>query len=368
MKVNHNIALSASGVSVREPLHPEFHSMALFDDMFAYYNCARIFYSYFGAIPSIIALKHIDSKKMMRWMESHYAADIENQHYRKVSKGKGKGFTKSNAIYVLRNKIIVDHEPDHSVRIYFLSESEAQAQDMAVELEAMIKTPRQERIAIVTDKGNGPELLYLAGKKIKTDLHLHYNDDLLPVHEMMMKNLGPKSCSGLVLLHGIPGTGKSMYIRFLAQQLKKKAIFLPSKSANNLGTPGFVNLLFQHPNSILVIEDAEDILYSRESGYNSNLASLLSITDGVLGETLGIPVIATFNTRVSNIDKALLRNGRLKGIYEFKSLTPAKVQALLESRGLSAPGYAMTLAEALHYPEGSYAYHDARKQEMGFAR
>ena len=62
---------------------------------------------------------------------------------------------------------------------------------------------------------------------------------------------------------------------------------------------------------------------------NSNLAMILNITDGILGESLGIQIIATFNTDVQNIDPALKRKGRLKSAYEFKALSPEKANVLL---------------------------------------
>jgi len=67
---------------------------------------------------------------------------------------------------------------------------------------------------------------------------------------------------GLVLLHGLPGTGKSTYIRHLVSLLKKRVIFLPLSIASRLDTPHVLPLLIQNPNSILVIEDAEELLTS----------------------------------------------------------------------------------------------------------
>lgn len=67
----------------------------------------------------------------------------------------------------------------------------------------------------------------------------------------------------------------------------------------------------------IVIEDAEDLLVSRDTNHNSGISMLLNLTDGLLGQSLGIQVICTFNTHVSNIDRALLRKGRLIALYEF---------------------------------------------------
>ena len=82
--------------------------------------------------------------------------------------------------------------------------------------------------------------------------------------------------------------------------------------------------------TFLVIEDAEELIVSRENNQNSHLSFLLNLTDGILADSLGIQIIATFNTDIKNIDKALLRKGRLTSIYEFKELEFSKVNALFE--------------------------------------
>jgi ATP-dependent 26S proteasome regulatory subunit len=155
------------------------------------------------------------------------------------------------------------------------------------------------------------------------------------MHEIVLKNLHQKEKSGIILFHGTPGTGKSTYIRHLVHQLKKKVIFLPPKIAGSIDTPDFTDFLISNANTVFVIEDAEQLITSRDNSYNSSISMLLNITDGLLGECLGIQIIATFNTHVSNIDKALLRKGRLIGLYEFKPLSIEKSKILLAQNGVT---------------------------------
>jgi ATP-dependent 26S proteasome regulatory subunit len=135
------------------------------------------------------------------------------------------------------------------------------------------------------------------------------------------------------LFHGHPGTGKSTYIKYLIHQLKKKVIFISPKMAGELDNLSMTPFLLENRNSVLVIEDAEELITSREEVRNSNLSMLLNLTDGLLGESLGIQIIATFNTDVKNIDKALLRKGRLSTIYEFKPLALDRTNSLLSKLG-----------------------------------
>jgi len=85
-------------------------------------------------------------------------------------------------------------------------------------------------------------------------------------------------------------------------------------------------------NSILVIEDAENLVINRETG-SSTIASLLNIADGLLSDCLSIQFVCTFNTDLSNIDKALLRKGRLIAKYYFGQLNQYKAQILSDSLG-----------------------------------
>ena len=46
-----------------------------------------------------------------------------------------------------------------------------------------------------------------------TDLGLHYDDEFADIHEEFMENLQEKDSSGITFLHGLPGTGKTYYLR-----------------------------------------------------------------------------------------------------------------------------------------------------------
>jgi ATP-dependent 26S proteasome regulatory subunit len=116
----------------------------------------------------------------------------------------------------------------------------------------------------------------------------------------------------------------------------------------------------------LVIEDAEDLILSRDNHHNSKLSFLLNLTDGLLGESLGIQIIATFNTDLKNIDNALLRKGRLTSIYEFKPLTIDKTNTLLKSLGHEVEiNESLPLADIFNI-EISNNYEPKLKKAVGF--
>jgi hypothetical protein len=118
------------------------------------------------------------------------------------------------------------------------------------------------------------------------------------------------------------------FLRYLLQKLsktKKKVLYFPPTMIEVITDPAFFNFITtwtmdNGKNSVLLIEDAEPLLMSRESGRNMGITNLLNLTDGILNDILSIQIIATFNTHLSELDKALLRPERLIARKEFKKL------------------------------------------------
>ena len=106
-----------------------------------------------------------------------------------------------------------------------------------------------------------------------------------------------------------------------------------------LSSPSFLPFIMKYRNSVLLIEDCEEIIFSRDAGNHQNTAivNLLNLGDGLLADALCIKVICTFNTDLKNIDKALLRKGRLLARYEFRELELSKAQNLSKKMGCSKP-------------------------------
>jgi len=177
-------------------------------------------------------------------------------------------------------------------------------------------------------------------KEKTSDLQLldeHYGDGFTEFNDKLIKRLAEET-KGLTLFHGVPGSGKTTYIRHLLRKLKEmnrenNVLYFPPTMVGSITDPNFVNFISDwvtdsKGKNYLLIEDAEPLLESRDQSRNIGITNLLNLTDGLLNDILNIQIIATFNTKLSNIDNALLRPERLMARKEFEALSIEKGKIL----------------------------------------
>lgn len=192
---------------------------------------------------------------------------------------------------------------------------------------------KDSKVSILLKTQVGLEVRTHTIKPYRIDFETMYNDDFFEVHNRV-KNALTNENKGVVLFHGIAGSGKTNYIKWLTSQIpNKKFIFVPTSMIGSLTDPAFIGLLIDNKNSVLVLEDCENYIAER-TALNSNtdvVSSILNIADGMLSDVLECQLICTFNSDISKIDPALLRKGRLIAEYKFKELTVEKCNKYLQS-------------------------------------
>jgi hypothetical protein len=209
---------------------------------------------------------------------------------------------------------------------------------------------RKEKFNLIVEASSGSlKLNPFRLKDYRVSIDTHYNDDLGPVHDFIVSRLDTYGDHGLVLLYGKPGTGKTTYIRYLSRILKKRVIYIPPQFSVNLTNDQFMDLMVRNPDSVMIIEDAENIITDRRKAENFSIPALLNISDGLLSYCLRTQVICTFNSDLSSIDPALLRKGRLIALYEFRELDRVKAARLAGELGLDREiGGPVSLADLFH--------------------
>lgn len=241
------------------------------------------------------------------------------------------------------------------------------------ELPSVVK----KSISLYEENGNTPSCEYATYNRdgfstntllIKTvDLNVkeNYNDDL--PDDKIKEFLQAENESGLLILHGKPGTGKTTYIRNLIRELNDKDfLILDSSVFDNITDSSFIQLLLEYKDYVVILEDCESMLADRTDG-NNKMASLLNLSDGILGDAFNLKFICTFNADINRIDQALLRKGRMKVKYEFKKLSKDKVKVLSDKYKLNIPEDKITdmyLSDIFNYNSDNGAQKDVKK--IGF--
>ncbi|HWY98879.1 MAG TPA: AAA family ATPase, partial [Bacteroidia bacterium] len=193
----------------------------------------------------------------------------------------------------------------------------------------------------------------------------NYNEDFLPVNEIILNRLQETNGKGIVLLHGMPGTGKTSYIRYLISKLRKRVIYFPTDLVHVISSPDFIKFIADFTDSVFIIEDGEELIEQRNGGGSTTISNLLNISDGFLGDCLHIQIVCTFNAELAKIDKALLRKGRLIARYEFGPLGEAKCVEILKKLNINEPiTRKMTLAELYNMSEPDFGM--TKSKPVGF--
>lgn len=113
------------------------------------------------------------------------------------------------------------------------------------------------------------------------------------------------------------------YIRKLISLLSedKTIIYVPSYMMHSIADPELISFISSFSKSILLLEDAENVLTVDASNRSQAISNLLNLTDGLLNDSLEIQIVSTFNVDDKEIDPALTRPGRLVVNHKFGKLS-----------------------------------------------
>jgi DNA replication protein DnaC len=152
-----------------------------------------------------------------------------------------------------------------------------------------------------------------------------------------------KSDEPLLFLYGQAGTGKSRLIRYIMKKIMDKygGISSEENSVEVLYTSDeevltrtniFIDYINSNNKSLLVLEDMDCTFISRNKDNNNLIMNkFLSTSDGIIQTIPQKKMIFSSNIKsLSDIDEALIRQGRCFDVIEFRTLTKNEATVLLK--------------------------------------
>jgi hypothetical protein len=340
-------------------------------------NLRAFYYQQFGKIPHDIEDYATYLPEVVDAIREHYENDPLFNHYTRAIYLDDENTTTTNKFNaILTDGLVVSCtgsivRSDWELKLFYNGDK-----SLIDEFYSIVKPFRKEKkkerksrlFMIVNDRMRGFALSELPIEEMCVSVDRNYNDDFLAVHSEVEKFV-ENDKSGLVILHGKQGTGKSSYIRHIISSTKKRVIYITSDMADSIASPNFIQFIMKQKGSLIVLEDCEELLAARSSSgrgrVNTGLTNILNMSDGLLGDALQLKFVCTFNAPLRDIDKALLRKGRLVARYEFNDLTPEKANALIAEQNLDVPQQLspISLADLYHYEKPAF---EQEKRVIGF--
>lgn len=195
----------------------------------------------------------------------------------------------------------------------------------------------------------------------------NYTPDVLAAYDHVVADIAAKApCGRISVFDGPPGCGKTYMVRALIGDVPDAmCVMVPPQMVAELNGPVFVRTLMNTRRNhglddapiVLVLEDADACLAARKADNMASIATLLNLSDGIVGSLLDLRVVATTNTPEADFDPAMMRPGRLcrrvhvgtldmetaMGVY-FRVVGSNDAARWAEFHALVAAGQDLTLA------------------------
>lgn len=140
----------------------------------------------------------------------------------------------------------------------------------------------------------------------------------------------------ILLMAGPPGTGKTTLLRHMIVENNLSANVVYDEALMK-SDQVFQSFLMGGDSDMMVIEDADTILSSRESDGNKLMSRFLNVSDGLIKLPNKKLVFTTNLTDFARVDPALMRPGRCFAVLHTRALNLTEAQAASRVGGFPTP-------------------------------
>ena len=274
--------------------------------------------------------------------------------------------TDDEYLYVNQNTAVwvdfTNHNRSLRTSIYSLDEEQILRIKKVLKQHCENKAAKKGKVFVLVSTQQGMTLqeFGVAGEDF---IEGNYRPEVVEKYRHVVKDLNdPDPCGRIAILDGPPGTGKTHMVRALLNEVPEATfILIQAGSVTDLGSPNFISVLMEEQRKdqpmILVLEDADECLSSRKADNISAISALLNFSDGIFGALLDMRIVATTNIDLRDLDKAVMRPGRLCRRIEVTLLDATQAQAVHHRlKGGSGPfveGHFYSLGEIYTIAKGS---------------
>jgi len=248
--------------------------------------------------------------------------------------------SKSFYLYKFKHGMVSVTQTFTEVDVSFLSVDKSFITSCEKFLEEISFTPEPEKegcVYAITKCRNNLQLSNLGNAGVPLTA-INYMPEVLKDFDYVIKELNSEKPAGrITLLEGEPGTGKTHLIRSMLNLVPDAMFVLVSPELIiDLAGPELLPLLISNKNYnggplILVLEDADRCLVSRDEKNINAIQTLLNLGDGILGSMLDIRIVATTNASKLEMEKAIMRPGRLLKAIKVGSLDRENAQKVYKN-------------------------------------
>lgn len=216
----------------------------------------------------------------------------------------------------------------------------------------------QIRVGFWAWNGNGPVMRW---RTLTTadprDIDKNYTKPVQDGIQDLLKIKEPANLGHLILFHGVPGTGKTYFIRMLAEHWKPwcethyiidpdamlqngaylSAVIFSEDQEWDDAEPAPFNFRSEPREKwkLIVIEDASEFIEkTAKDRTGQGLQRLLNLADGLIGQSTNTLVLITTNEPLDALHPAITRAGRCLANIEFPQLPKEQANEWLKEKGV----------------------------------